>query len=149
MKTAIIYASVHHKNTEKLVNAIAQAIPDVLLVDAASVVLKDLASCDVIGIASGIFYGKMHKTVLKFAEENLPEHKKVFVMLTSGQANKSYGDDAKAIFASKNCTYLGTYDCRGFDTFGPFKLVGGLQKGHPTEEEIAAAVDFVKKITAE
>jgi hypothetical protein len=29
-----------------------------------------------------------------------------------------------------------------FDTFGPFKLIGGLKKGHPTEEEIQGAVDF-------
>ncbi len=146
MKTAIIYAPVHHKNTEKLVSAVSAAIPDVLLLDATSVILKDLSSYDVIGIASGIFYGKMHKAVLKFAEENLPEHKKAFVMITSGQSNKSYGNEAKTLITTRNCTYLGTYDCRGFDTFGPFKLVGGLQKGHPTEDEIAGAVEFVKKI---
>lgn len=32
----------------------------------------------------------------------------------------------------------------GFDTFGPFKLVGGLQKGHPTEEELKGAIEFYK-----
>lgn len=85
MKAAIIYASVHHKNTEKLVSAVSAAIPDVFLLDATSVILKDLSSYDVIGIASGVFYGKMHKAVLKFAEENLPEHKKAFVIITSGQ----------------------------------------------------------------
>ena len=37
---------------------------------------------------------------------------------------------------------IGEYECLGFDTFGPFKLVGGLQKGHPTEEEIRKAVEF-------
>ncbi len=34
----------------------------------------------------------------------------------------------------------------GFDTFGPFKIVGGLQKGHPTEEELQAAVEFYKNL---
>ena len=29
MKTAIVYASVHHKNTEKLVRAIADKYPEV------------------------------------------------------------------------------------------------------------------------
>lgn len=42
----------------------------------------------------------------------------------------------------KHCKELGRYICKGFDTYGPFKLVGGLQKGHPTDEEIQAAVDF-------
>ncbi|MCR5674581.1 MAG: hypothetical protein K6G16_02615 [Lachnospiraceae bacterium] len=42
----------------------------------------------------------------------------------------------------KNCKVLGEYLCPGFDTFGPFKLVGGIQKGHPTEKEIRDAVAF-------
>ena len=31
-------------------------------------------------------------------------------------------------------------------TFGPFKLVGGIAKGHPTEEEIDACVKFYKEL---
>ena len=30
------------------------------------------------------------------------------------------------------------------DTFGPFKLVGGIAKGHPDEEDIKNAVEFVE-----
>lgn len=148
MKLAIIYASVHHKNTEKLVNAIAQKYPGALLIDSTHVLLKDLVSYDVIGIASGIFYGKMHKSLIKFLQDNLPERKKVFIMYTSGQANNAYGKDAETLVLQKKCTLLGKYNCRGFDTFGPFKLVGGLQKGHPTEEEISSAVDFVDNLLA-
>ena len=37
----------------------------------------------------------------------------------------------------------------GFDTWGPFKLTGGVQKGHPTAEEIKGAVDFFDKIEDE
>lgn len=148
MKLAIIYASVHHKNTEKLVNAIAKKYPDTLLIDSTSVVLKDLVSYDVIGIASGIFYGKMHKSLIKFLQDNLPEHKKTFIMFTSGQSNNDYGKDAEALIQQKKCSLLGKYNCRGFDTFGPFKLVGGLQKGHPTEEEINSAVEFVDNLLA-
>lgn len=36
-----------------------------------------------------------------------------------------------------------------FDTWGPFKLTGGVQKGHPTAEEIKGAVDFFDKIEDE
>ena len=34
-------------------------------------------------------------------------------------------------------------------TFGPFKLMGGLAKGHPDEADIAGAVAFYKEITEE
>lgn len=50
------------------------------------------------------------------------------------------------IVAWKHCKELGEYRCQGYDTFGPFKLVGGIAKGHPTDEEIAAAVTFYRKL---
>lgn len=52
------------------------------------------------------------------------------------------------IAAGKNCSVIGKYVCLGFDTFGPFKLVGGLQKGHPTEDEIQKAVEFYQNLIA-
>ena len=39
MKTAILYASPHHHNTEKLVKAIAEKYPDVTLIDTTNVVM--------------------------------------------------------------------------------------------------------------
>ena len=39
---------------------------------------------------------------------------------------------------------VGKFGCKGYDTFGPFKLVGGIAKGHPDEEDMKNAVDFVK-----
>ena len=41
---------------------------------------------------------------------------------------------------------LGTYGCKGYDTFGPFKLIGGVAKGHPTQEEVEKAVDFYQVV---
>ena len=36
----------------------------------------------------------------------------------------------------------------GFDTYGPFKIIGGLKKGHPTEKEIQDAVVFYNGLGA-
>ena len=52
----------------------------------------------------------------------------------------------REIAVKKGCRELGSFHCLGYDTFGPFKLVGGVAKGHPDEEEIAAAVEFYKKL---
>ena len=46
----------------------------------------------------------------------------------------------------KNGIELGEYHCQGFDTFGPFKLVGGIAKGHPTSQEIEGAVAFYRNL---
>ena len=44
------------------------------------------------------------------------------------------------------CMIVGAYGCLGFDTYGPFKVIGGIAKGHPTDEEIKGAVDFFGRI---
>ena len=38
---------------------------------------------------------------------------------------------------------IGKFGCKGYDTFGPFKLVGGIAKDHPDEKDLEAAVSFV------
>lgn len=53
----------------------------------------------------------------------------------------------KGFAKDKKCNERGRFQCKGFDTYGPFKLIGGIQKGHPDESELKAAVDFYKGIT--
>ena len=52
MKTAIIYASVHHGNTKKIIDEIVRT-NEVDLIDATQVTEKDLSCYDLIGFASG------------------------------------------------------------------------------------------------
>ena len=44
----------------------------------------DLNDYDIIGFASGIYYSKFHKSILKFIEKNLADDKKVFLICTYG-----------------------------------------------------------------
>ena len=83
MKTASVYYSAHHGNTKKLVEAVAQG-RDVTLIDALAVKTADLSGYELIGFASGIYFGKFHQSVLEFAKNNLPEDKKVFFLSTYG-----------------------------------------------------------------
>ena len=57
-------------------------------------------------------------------------------------------DEIKEIAKSRDCTDLGSYLCCGFDTYGPFKIIGGLKKGHPTKKEIQDAIDFYNGLGA-
>ena len=146
MKTVIVYHSKHHGNTKKLLDAIRKSFPDVKLVDITESKIEDLKAYDRIGIASGIYYSKFHKDMLEYIEEKLPERKQVFAIFTCGNMTKIYTKAIKSLTEKKNCNYLGEYGCLGYDTFGPFKAVGGIQKGHPTEEEIEGAVEFYKNL---
>ena len=146
MKTAIVYASVHHKNTEKVVKAIAEKHPEVELIDATKTILKDLASYDLVGFASGIFYGKLHKSLISFIENNLPAHKKAFVIYTCGQDSSSYIKAAEELIKAKDAALAGSFSCPGYDTWGPFKLIGGKNKNHPDENDIQNAIQFYEKL---
>lgn len=141
MKTAIVYYSKHHGNTKKLIDAIS-AVQDVTVIDASQVSKADLSGYDLVGFASGIYYSKFHKSVLQFAEQNLPDNKDVFFLYTYGAEKKGYTNSIAGAVNKHHANILGEYGCLGFDTFGPFKLIGGIAKGHPDEGEIQQAVNF-------
>lgn len=145
MKTAIVYASTHHGNTKKLLDAIAAAY-EVDLIDAVKIPEKDLNRYDRIGFASGIYYSKFHQAVLNLRQSICPRISGPFYQHLRRQSGLYF--DRKALTA-KNSVLLGKYGCKGYDTFGPFKLMGGLAKGHPDEADIAGAVAFYKEITEE
>ncbi|MDO5311703.1 MAG: flavodoxin domain-containing protein [Clostridia bacterium] len=141
MKTIIIYESTHHENTYKLVKAIADKHKtDIVSVEKAG--NADLNEYDLIGFASGIAFGKFYKEITEFAKNNMPHGKSVFFIYTCGSDNGRYADGMKKIAADKGCKTLGVYACRGYDTYGPFKLVGGINKKCPTDAEIDGAVSF-------
>lgn len=120
MKTAIIYASVHHGNTKKIIDEIAKT-NEVDLIDATQVTEKDLSV-------------------------HLIENKNIFLMCTYG-GSKSF-KSMESIIEDKHDNLVGRFSCKGFDTFGPFKLIGGVAKGHPDDRDLAAAVEFYKKLIA-
>ena len=66
----------------------------------------------------------------------------MFFVYTHGAPKGDFLKGIGDITEKKHCTELGEYRCQGYDTFGPFKLVGGIAKGHPTQEEIDSAVRF-------
>lgn len=145
MSTAIVYYSKHHGNTKKLLDAIAEKHP-VTLIDVTAQPDADLSGYERIGFASGIYYSAFAKQIISFANAHLPERKDVFYIYTHGAPKGDFLKAMREIADKKHCREIGDYRCQGFDTFGPFKLVGGIAKGHPTEEEIKGAVTFYQQL---
>lgn len=145
LKTAIIYYSRHHENTKKLLDAIA-AENEVTLLDATQEREWKLDEYDRIGFASGIYFSKFHKSLLKIAQDNLTDGKKLFFIYTCGTENDKYTNAIKKAAQAHKAEFIGDFGCLGYDTYGPFKLIGGVAKGHPDEKDISAVLDFYSKL---
>ncbi|MGM9521782.1 MAG: flavodoxin family protein [Oscillospiraceae bacterium] len=145
MATAIVYYSKHHENTKKVLDAIA-AKHEITFIDAVKTRDFDLTNYDLIGFASGIYYSKFHKSVLQFAEKNLPTNKRVFFLYTCGAEKKGYTKSIEAVTSQKSAETAGAFGCLGFDTFGPFKLIGGTAKGHPDQDDFDNACRFYENL---
>jgi flavodoxin len=142
MKTLIIYKSVHHQNTEK----VAKAMADVLgakLAQPEEIDPAYLAEYDLIGFGSGIYMGKHHKTLLDFAGIMAQQNKAAFVFSTCG-SGKNQHMALLELLRQKGFSIKGEFSCAGFDTFGPFKLIGGLKRGHPDEKDLEDARAFAR-----
>lgn len=143
MKTAILYYSKHHGNTKKLLDAIATK-NEVTLIDVTEQPDTDLSKYDRIGFASGIYYSKFHKTLLAFAEKNLPDNKETFFIYTYGAKKDGYTKAISEVTKKHNAKVLGEFGCFGFNTFGPFKLIGGIAKGHPDQTDYDNVLSFYR-----
>ena len=129
MSTAIAVCSRHHGNTRKLVDAIKKAYPDIKVIDVTENKVAELSKYDAIGVASGIYASKFDSDLMEYLRDKLPSDKTVFAIYTYAMKMGHYAKDIKALVEEKHCKWIGEYGCQGYNTFGPFKLVGGTAKG--------------------
>lgn len=143
-KIAVIYFSPSHQNTKKVLDAMREVREmDLLTVEEARKV--DLGQYDYVGFASGIYYFNFAKPLLKMAEEmDFGSYKGVFLVYTAGNATRDFSKRFRELLEARGARFLGCFSCKGWDTYGPFKLVGGLNKGHPDEADLAAAREWAR-----
>jgi flavodoxin len=143
MKTLIVYTSVHHQNTEKVAEVMAEEIK-ADLIPAEKAQPETIATYDLIGFGSGIYFGKHHKTLLQFVESLPPvSQKTAFVFSTCGDG-KMHHTALKEKLVNRGFVIVDEFCCRGWDTVGPLKLFGGINKGRPDEKDLAAARAFAQ-----
>lgn len=149
MKIAIIHVSVHHHNTR----AVAQAMGDatgatVLTVDEAKKV--DLSDYALIGLGSGIFFSAHHAALLRFAREYDTLPRKAFLFSTAGLPwlHWIWHRSLRQVLYEKQIMILGEACYPGWDTVGPLRWVGGIQRGHPNARDIEHARQFASRMAA-
>ena len=146
----IVVKSVHHQNTAQVAHAMAGVLgaecvaPEELL-------STSLDGCRLVGFGSGVYYGQMHQALLEWLRglPDVPEATKpAFVFSTSGLPflAKLWHAPLKKLLARKGFEVVGEFACRGFDTWGPLWLTGGLNWRHPDERDLERAREFAGKV---
>ncbi|MBC7114572.1 MAG: flavodoxin family protein [Archaeoglobi archaeon] len=147
MRCLIIYKSIHHGNTRKVAEAIAEVL-NAELVRPQEINPEEILSCDLTGFGSGIYYFQHHRELLKLVER-LPEvrGRKAFIFSTAGiNLPFIYHRKLRKKLSEKGFEIIGEFSCRGWDTYGLFGKLGGISKGHPDERDLENARKFAEKI---
>lgn len=149
MNMLIVVKSTHHQNTAK----VAQVFAEVLQSDVVSpedVTPEQMAQYDLVGFGSGIYFGRFHSTIRKLIR-SLPTTdtpRAVFLFSTAGLPflKSLYHWPVRRKLKKRGYLMIGEFSCRGFDTFGLLCLLGGLNRKHPDERDLARAGRFAQQI---
>lgn len=146
MKILAVVESKHLGNTEKIAKAMAEVAPlTVIGVDEA--VNYKFHDYDIVGFGSGIYMGKHDDKLIDFVSSLYDEKEYTFVISTSGSSSFEKNNNALVqLLKDKNKTVLGTFSCKGLDKFFVFKLLGGINKGHPNKQDLANSQEFILDI---
>jgi flavodoxin len=146
VNAAIIYLSLHHQNTERIAKAMSEALGATLLTVAEARV-QSAAAWDLVGLGSGIFFGKHHVQLLEFAADapNLPQN--CFVFSTAGLKSLSglWHRPLVRILQRRGCQVVGQFCAPGWDTVGPLKVIGGIHRGRPNASDLQRAARFAQQ----
>ncbi|WP_346670549.1 flavodoxin domain-containing protein [Faecalicoccus acidiformans] len=146
MKFVIVYASIHHQNTKKIVDDLCECFP----VDSIDLIQDpdpDVSSYDRIGLASGIYFGSVHPLIKDFVEKTkFRKDQKCFVITTAGAPFLDFSGFLCRILKKKEIECCGSFHCRGYDTYAIFGKIGGIAKGHPDTKDIMRARKFLDSL---
>ena len=144
MKTLIVYASPHHGNTRRVVEAMAHPL-EADLVDVTKEPLPELSGYDFVGFASGIYFQRFHKEVQACLETaSFSQGQRVFLVATCGSPLGNYTRQREKQLQKNGVLVASVFQCRGYDTYGIFGKLGGIAKGHPNAKELKQAEQFAQ-----
>ncbi|WP_067836946.1 flavodoxin family protein [Nocardia lijiangensis] len=151
MKAIIVCTSVSHGNTKRVADVIGEVL-EARVVGPDEVDAAELANYDLVGFGSGIFLGSFHAQLREFVRALPGERRgKAFVFATSGFPEvrfQRFSRPLVRLLEQKGFEVVDTFSCRAFDTYLPFKLVGGIRKERPDATDLEAARRFAEGLRA-
>lgn len=141
----ILLKSSHRGNTGKLADVLGADIrpPD-------EVSPEEFADYDLLDFGSGIYFGRLHAELRAWLRR-LPRTttpQPAFVFSTAGLPflRSLWHWPVKRALAQRGYAVLGDFCCRGHDSVGPLRLIGGLNRGHPNAADIERARRFASDL---
>lgn len=141
----IICHSIYRGNTQRLAAAMARGL-NCRLVTVDEAISSDLGKYKYIGLGSGIYFTSHHPKLFEILTV-LNSKQRIFLFSTHGAPflGKYHMALKKALEMLGN-PVLGEFSCRGYDCTGPFIIIGGGNKGKPSEFDLLRAERFIKKL---
>ena len=150
VRSVIICKSVHRQNTAK----VARAIADVMHAEVVSpedFPHASLERYDVVGFGSGIYYGVIHPALWDWVRRLRTDgqgRRSAFVFTTAGLPVlwRVWHGPLKADLTRTGFDIIGEFNCGGFDTWGPLWLTGGINRRHPSPQDLDRAAAFARDV---
>ncbi|MFK0297075.1 flavodoxin family protein [Streptomyces sp. NPDC090442] len=152
MKAIIVCTSVSHGNTKRVADVMGQIL-QAPVVDPDEVDVAELATYDLVGFGSGIFSMQFHPRLRQFVQA-LPtaERGKAFVFATSGLPELPFRPFTRPLvrlLGQKGFEVNSSFSCRAHDTWLPFRIVGGINKGRPNTVDLESARAYAQGLRAQ
>ena len=147
--TAIVYASVHHGSTRKLAESLSAELgADLFTVEEAT--NMDLNHYELVGLGSGIYFGRHDPSLCKLADSWQRPPGRVFIFSTAGLPFLRWFQHAslRKRLIKQGCEVVSEFCCRGWDTVGPLWLMGGINRKHPNANDLNRALQFARQLRA-
>lgn len=149
MKSLIVCVSISNGNTRRVADRIAEVL-NAEVVEPEAVDLAALHEYDLVGFGSGIYFNAVHSRLRRLMHR-LPhvDGGRAFTFFTSGGPEVplvGYSRPIRRQLASTGFDVLDSFSCRGLDTVGPLRFIGGVNKGRPNERDLDRAAAFALRL---
>jgi hypothetical protein len=108
---------------------------------------EEVEGFNLIGFGSGIYYRSFHEEVFQLVDR-IGSGTKSFIFSTSGLPNlpvlHDFEGELKSNLEENGFEVIGSFNCRGYDDFGPLRYIGGIHGGRPDKEDLRNARKFVE-----
>ena len=146
MSTLIVCISKEHGNTQRIADAIAGELGDTV-VTPGEVDVGSMGNQDLVGFGTGVRFGRPYPELLELIDR-FPQQSgtRSFVFSTSGFGWLWWHSGLKKRLTAKGFVVQDEFCCKGLDTMGILRLFGGVNKGQPDDDDLAAARSFALKL---
>jgi flavodoxin len=147
-KALLVCHSEHHGNTHRVAEAMGVVL-GAEVVDPHDVDVDELSGYDLVGFGSGIYFGVVHRELIAMVDQLPPgDGAAVFTFSTSGSFLLPWlgTSHLRNRLTDRGYQVLDDFNCRGWDTVGPLRFIGGVNRGSPSARDLSRAGQFARDV---